>query len=197
MDTDPAITDLVEAARGYFLKFGYSRVSTGEIAASVGRSKKTLYKHFKTKESLLEAVMQRLTQEAETRILAVVGHEVDPVAALEQVLEQVAIHLVSTRDVLLADLEQKAPDLFNQVRRDRDAALAAVLTPLLERGASTGSLRADLQPAAAATVFIRAVEQLATPMELASQDPAARRLLDTLIRLVVDGLKMMPSSASG
>ena len=58
MDDSAVRQEIVDTAKAYFLKYGYSRVSTAEIADEAGRSKKTLYKHFPTKEALLAAVVR-------------------------------------------------------------------------------------------------------------------------------------------
>lgn len=50
---------IVEIAKRAFLEFGYAGASMSCIAARVGGSKATLYNHFKSKEELLIAVVER------------------------------------------------------------------------------------------------------------------------------------------
>ncbi|TWB46420.1 TetR family transcriptional regulator [Rhizobium sp. ERR 922] len=50
---------LIEAATTEFLAHGYGEANVGRIASAAGMSKKTIYKHFSSKEALLYAVMQK------------------------------------------------------------------------------------------------------------------------------------------
>jgi AcrR family transcriptional regulator len=47
-------TEIINAARKLFTKYGYKKVSMDEIASEAGVTKKTVYSHFKDKDSLFE-----------------------------------------------------------------------------------------------------------------------------------------------
>ena len=46
---------ILRVAMTFFLAHGFSRVTMDEIARELGMSKKTLYQHFESKESLMLA----------------------------------------------------------------------------------------------------------------------------------------------
>lgn len=48
---------IMDAAYALFRERGYTRVSVDEISAAAGITKRTLYSHFNSKDSLLEAVL--------------------------------------------------------------------------------------------------------------------------------------------
>jgi AcrR family transcriptional regulator len=187
--SDPAVSQIVEAARNYFTKFGYSRVSTGEIAKAVGRSKKTLYKHFETKEQLLLAVVQRLNGDAEKAVVELTTQRDQPLVSLRAILEHIAVHVISTQDVLFGDLAERSQELFIQASKERQQALAEVVRPLFLAGNEQGILRDDLDFDRVMTVFVIACEQLATPIDLASSDPETQARIETLVTLTVDGIR--------
>lgn len=58
MEGKDARSRLIEAATTEFLAHGYGEANVGRIATAAGMSKKTIYKHFSSKEALLYAVMQ-------------------------------------------------------------------------------------------------------------------------------------------
>lgn len=65
-------TAILTAAHVAFYRNGYTRVGMSEIAAAAGVTKRTLYHHFDSKDSLLEAMLERQTAlSAETFRLAV------------------------------------------------------------------------------------------------------------------------------
>ena len=64
--------DILDAARNSFAKRGYEASSLDSIAADCGVRKQTVLYHFGSKESLLEAVIDRTLEEVSTALLAVV-----------------------------------------------------------------------------------------------------------------------------
>lgn len=191
IDTENAvISQIVDAARKYFLRFGYSRVSTEEIARSIGRSKKTLYKHFETKEALLHAVLARVDSEAQHEITGLLGDDTgDRLVRIRRILTAVAVHMASTHQVLLADLRACSPELGQQAWRERRAALAQLLTPVLQEAARQGVLRADLAAEQVLAIFFSCVEGMASPVDVAQNAQAPGELFGTLVSLMVDGLR--------
>ena len=190
-DADSAVVaQIVEAARKYFLRFGYSRVSTEEIARSIGRSKKTLYKHFETKEALLHAVLARVDSEAEREITGLLADRGgDRLARLRGILTAVAVHMASTHQVLLADLRACSPELGLQAWRERRQALSLLLTPVLREAATEGVVRADLASDQMLPIFFSCVEGMASPQDVAENAQVPVELFGTLVGLMVDGLR--------
>lgn len=182
-------SEIIGAARGYFLRFGYSRVSTGEIAKSIGRSKKTLYKHFATKEALLQAVLGRINQDVEAEVVEQIQGQGPFPDRLTVILERVAVHLASTSGTLFADLREKSPDLYQQMQDERRAALVSLLEGFIAAGVRAGAFRDDVNLRHVVTIFCTSVENLATPMDIATNAEAPEELFQTLVRMTVDGLR--------
>ena len=190
MDDPEVPADIVDAARAYFLKYGYSRVSTAEIADQAGRSKKTLYKHFPTKEALLGAVLARINAGTEREILALL----DDAALAEEdrvrrVLERVGVHLAAVGSVLYDDLESKEPALFTQARQQQRAVLAALLRRLLQQAVDKGVFRPGSDLDGAVTTYLAAVEAMAKPAALAAHADEPTVLFRTLVGWLMAGLK--------
>ncbi len=184
------VTQIVDAARKYFLRFGYSRVSTEEIARSIGRSKKTLYKHFETKEALLHAVLARVDSEAQREITDLLSDRSgDRLDRLRSMLTAVAVHMASTHQVLLADLRASSPELGQQAWSERRGALALLLTPVLSEAMSEQVVRSDLPIDKVLGIFFSCVEGMATPMDVAQNAQAPGEIFGPLISLLVDGLR--------
>src|SRR5262245_65467237 len=61
---EPTRQRILDTAYRLFRRRGYSRVSMDEIAAATSITKRTLYYHFKSKDSLLAAVLENQHQSA-------------------------------------------------------------------------------------------------------------------------------------
>lgn len=189
MDEQAQRLELIDTAKAYFLKYGFSRVSTSEIAERSGRSKKTLYKHFPTKERLLEAVLERISSSVEQEILAVLA---DPAISqqerVRQVLERIGVHLVSVSGSLYADLEAKEPTLYAQAREQQRLHLAELLRRIFRQAMDNGVFRSDIDVDATVATFLASVEALAKPSLLATHADQPTRLFSTLVSWVLSGV---------
>ena len=63
------------AAREHFFAYGYSALTMDGLAAELGMSKKTLYKYFPSKDSLLQEIMSRRTGEIEEGVDRILREE--------------------------------------------------------------------------------------------------------------------------
>lgn len=185
-DVDAVAAQIVAAASTQFLRTGYSRVSTEEIARSIGRSKKTLYKHFATKEALLHAVLAQADRDMHEQVATLLSASgPDQVARLQSVLGVVAQRLATVHRTLLADLLATAPALGQQCWLARRQSLGRFLGPLLTKAAGDGVFRSDLQVEQVLSVFFSCVEGLASTGEPGE----AEALFEPLVSLLVDGLR--------
>ncbi|MFM7339105.1 MAG: TetR/AcrR family transcriptional regulator, partial [Bacteroidota bacterium] len=56
---DESVKDrLLTTAMQEFMQYGFSRISMDDLAVKLGMSKKTLYKHFPSKEELVRGVLE-------------------------------------------------------------------------------------------------------------------------------------------
>ncbi len=154
--------DILEAATRLFARQGVAQTSTRDIAAEAGTTERTLFKHFGSKDGLVQAVMAE----------AVLPHLVP--ASLQGLQKALAAHAGQMADwhaALLHERQQnwaRSPDLarllLTELLRDdmlraqfADQWQAAVWRPLarlFERLQANGTLRADLPAAALARQFL-------------------------------------------
>ena len=190
MDDSAVKNEIVDTAKAYFLKYGYSRVSTAEIADDAGRSKKTLYKHFPTKEALLAAVVERVNSTVESEIVVLLSDtDLTHEERVRQVFERVGVHLVSVGSVLYDDLESKEPGLYAQARVQQRQVLADLLEKLLRQAIAAKAFRADIDVSATIATFLASVEALAKPAAVATHAAEPTVLFRTLVSWLIAGLR--------
>lgn len=59
---------IIESARPLFTKYGYSNVTMDGISREIGISKRTIYEYFKSKEELLDEIIDRLLSDAKLKV---------------------------------------------------------------------------------------------------------------------------------
>ena len=168
----------MEAAEAVFAAKG-SSASTEEVARAAGVGIGTVFRHFPTKEALLEAVfidrLGRLADEANA-----VRSADDPGAALFEFFARV-VEQASTKNALADALAEAGVDLESSaatVKRNFGDAMAG----LLAHAQSAGAVRDDIGTAELLTLLVgasRGAEQL-------GGDPDVRA---RAIAVIFDGLR--------
>ena len=128
---------IVDAARQIFLRYGYKRVTMGDIAAAVGMSRPALYLVFPNKEDICKAVIRQFSDQTLAAIDRDIAQIDDVQAKLIHVFELWAVApfemIYQTPDArdLLDCAHDFARDLIAQSRTDFEARLQIILRPLL------------------------------------------------------------------
>jgi TetR/AcrR family transcriptional regulator, mexCD-oprJ operon repressor len=113
--------------------------SMAEIARRAGVVRATIYVHFPTRETLLEAVTERAIADAAAVIAAAEPERGDPTEALQRVLTAAWRHLERYHALVAINTQLPQAEL-----RRRHRPVLALLQPLIERGQRAGAFRPDL-----------------------------------------------------
>jgi AcrR family transcriptional regulator len=130
---------ILSAVKEIYLKKGFYKTSMDEIAKELNISKKTIYKHFATKESLVEEVVNDN--------LLKIGNKLDEIfnsnsTAIEKIVEH--INFVSNTifkysDDFAHDLRMHSPHLWNKIDEFRTQKIQNYLSKIIEQGKREGT----------------------------------------------------------
>ena len=109
------------------------------IARRAGVVRATIYVHFPTRESLIEAVTQHVVDEVAQVIVSAQPDRGDPVEALERVVA--AAWRTLGRHHALVEINSRLPQ---EELHGRHGPVLAQLGPLIARGQQDGAFRADV-----------------------------------------------------
>jgi AcrR family transcriptional regulator len=170
---------LVASARALFAEDGTS-APLEDVAARAGVGIGTLYRHFPTRQALLEAVY---VDEVEAMAQAAVDlSELPPWDALSQWLHQY-VGFAATKRALNEALLEAAPD--SDVLLSCRTAIATAGAALVERAQHAGVVRAD-------TNFMDVVRMVGGIAMVPTADPEQK---ERLLELALDGLRYQPHDA--
>ena len=137
-DAERSITAITDAALEALA--GDPDASMAAIARRAGVVRATIYMHFPTRESLLDAVMEKsVAMVAEATRLAEPDHG-EPKEALERVILGTWKQLSELHNILQINMRR----LPAQELRRRHLPVTSQFVPLLERGQKEGVFRADV-----------------------------------------------------
>ncbi|QRN97215.1 TetR/AcrR family transcriptional regulator [Archangium violaceum] len=188
-EADEARARILEKAEQTFLTHGYSRVTMDDIATELRMSKKTLYRHFSSKEQLgaaaLEASMSRFGEKLEA-LLA--DERLDFGERLEHFARALAGRYASAATVL-RDLQRDAPALWQRLLELRRESVQARFGAFLASGVQAGAIRSDVEPRLVLRMVITLVDQLMRPDVLAELELSAEQVFPSMLGVILDGIR--------
>ena len=168
---------LLEAAKAAFAEVG-AEASLEEIARRAGVGIGTLYRHFPTRDAVVEAVYRREVQQladAAPRLI----ESLPPVEALRAWME-LFIDYVAAKRVIAPALKSLVGG-GSALYADSSARINQAMALLVERAQATG----DIRPSANSADLLRALIGFAYVNSAPDWEASARRLID----LMIDGLR--------
>jgi AcrR family transcriptional regulator len=164
---------ILEVAKEIFTRDGAS-ASLDEIARRSGIGNATLYRHFPTRDALIEAVYR-----SEVEKLAAAEHRfaasMPPIEALRAWMLLFVDH-VAGKMLIIPAMNIVAGGSLRLMEGARDLIHTAFVTSV-RRAIASGDLRSDTDP----NDFVRALVGIFHTTALAGWEPSARRLVDILI----------------
>jgi TetR/AcrR family transcriptional repressor of mexCD-oprJ operon len=142
-------------------------VTVAEIAKRAGVGRVTLYGHFPTRAALVDAIFQRVTEDANA-VLDTIDTDGEPAAALARLIAE-SWQIVNRFRAVLAAAEQELPP--ERIRSHHDRHFAR-LAALIHRGRLAGAFRADLPEHWLVTVAYTLMHAAAGEVAAGSLTPA-------------------------
>lgn len=157
---------ILEVAFRLFTEKGYEHTSIQDIIDHLGGlSKGAIYHHFKSKEDILIAVTEKMTEES-NKMLGVIRDRTD-LSGREKLKtifkESIARPVQDEIFTLAPDLSDSPRLLFSIFRETVDEAAPNYILPIIEQGISDGSIQTDC-PAELAELIILAANIWMNPM---------------------------------
>ena len=172
-----------------FFSRGFSRVTTQDIAGSLGISKKTLYQYFSSKhEIVLEAIDANL-EGLGSRIEAVMRA---PGAGFSERFSQMLLlihkQVSSISQIFLEDMSRHLPEAWERIDAFRRNYILLCLRELLHEGQREGVVRKDIDLEAVLFIMFGTINRAITPEQLSKTDYPLSKILITLLDVFYKGL---------
>lgn len=138
-------------------------ITTAAIAKRMGLTQGALFRHFPSKDAILQAVMEWVAERLLARVDKAAQANGSPLAALEAVfmahIDFVAQHPGVPR-MLFGELQRAADTPAKRMARTLIERYGERLAALIEKGKALGELAAEVDTAAATTLFIGTIQGL-------------------------------------
>nr|WP_319401234.1 helix-turn-helix domain-containing protein [uncultured Carboxylicivirga sp.] len=147
-------SNIIEAAKELFAKFGYKKTTMEDIAIALRKGKSSLYYYFKNKEEIFQAVIESEESHLFSKLSEIVDARMEPrdkftkyvITRMETILE-LDNYMKALKDEMLTDYE-----FLSKLKISTEKQEAALLTKILEEGNSRNTFMVKNIPMAAVAI---------------------------------------------
>lgn len=149
--------EILDVAGRLFAAKGFDNTSTNDILNEIGIARGTLYYHFKSKEDILDAMIDRMTGQMLAQARALAGQkEVKPLQRLTMVIQALQIN-DGCGDAIMEQIHKPQNALMHQKIQERlMKEMTPLLTGLIEEGIAQGICQTDYPAQTAEMTFLYA-----------------------------------------
>ena len=157
--------EILDVAEHLFATKGFDDASTNDIINTIGIARGTLYHHFKSKEDILDAVIDRISNSLMDKARTVAGNRSLPI--LDRLTASVCALNVETKigkEVMVQVHKPQNALLHQKMQEHLISGVVPIIGGLIEEGCETGIFHTDYPTEAAEMIMLysnKAFDELA------------------------------------
>ena len=132
---------ILEKSKELFLNLGFKSVTMDDIANALGVSKKTIYKYFTNKTSLVDAVTGFMFESICSSIDEICARKLNPIDELFFIKRAVLEHLNDEKSSPVYQLQKYYPKIYASLKQKQFQMMHATIQDNLERGIQSDLFR--------------------------------------------------------
>ncbi|SFG71081.1 transcriptional regulator, TetR family [Desulfotomaculum arcticum] len=165
---------------------GFYNVTMDELASRAGMSKRTIYRYFRSKEEIIEAVLDEFMNKVAGGIGQVIAKENKPadiIAGIVLYITQTAPTFINP--LVLNDLKVHYPEFWQKVDRFRIEKIQGFIQ-FMVNGNNKEELR-DIDPRIFTAAFIASIQAVINPVFILDNDLTFGEAVKQLVELFMHG----------
>jgi AcrR family transcriptional regulator len=178
---------IIEAGRERFHAMGFSKVTMDELVGELGISKKTMYKHFPSKDELVDAITDWQMIHVASRVKAIVDSPIGFIERIHNLWSFIGEMHSRVSKQYRDDMRRFRPDLWKRIEDFRREHLIENATKLVDEGRKLGIFRQDVNKEILVLIYVSAIQAVLNPEVLAQHSFSAQDAFEAILRVVFDG----------
>tara|TARA_R110002049_G_scaffold114927_1_gene266629 strand:+ start:45409 stop:46002 length:594 start_codon:yes stop_codon:yes gene_type:complete len=155
-------SELLKCSITNFTKFGSKRFTLDELASTLGISKKTIYKYFPNKETLIAESLSSLLEKYDSDIEIIINENGDdPILSIILIYKRGFEYLKYFKPSFLYGIKKyypKADAVFNDFSND---FVNTIVIELLKKAESKGHIKPNVDLSLIGTLYFLRIDQIA------------------------------------
>jgi AcrR family transcriptional regulator len=161
MDETKSNLVILEVAERIFFQYGYSNTSMEEIANECGMSKKTIYKHFTSKEEILiECVKRKIDYNSKKISEIIYSEDIKFHEKIEKIIFVTSENFKEIDISFLYDIKKSCKEAWKLIENHKLNHIPKKFTYLITEGIKNGYVKKDVKAEIVAYIYLSAMLNL-------------------------------------
>lgn len=175
---------IIDAAKELFVNYGFSRIKMDDLAEKLSISKKTLYRHFPSKEALFEKALLTTLDGWKEHYAGIVGDRSrNCVSKLKELNEFISRCYAMMSRPMAEDLQRFAPRTWKAIEDWRRGVIFNQLAALLDEGVEKGLFVRDMDRQLGLILYYEFASSVLSPDFITKYPYSAAQVSDAVTRL--------------
>ena len=178
---------ILKAASDVFFTKGFYKIPVDDIAFSLKMSKKTIYKHFTSKEDLVREVAYLFIKTHSTNISGIINGEFDAVEKLFYIFKYLGDMLININEKWFSDIQSQAPEIWNEIEVFRSRFMTQNISKIIEQGKKENFVVNYPSPIMI-NIFISSIRGIINPTFIVQSKISAFNALEATLDILMNGI---------
>lgn len=178
---------IISHATNEFLENGFYKTSMDQLAKGMQISKKTIYKFFPSKKSLLEIVLKTFQSKVKGELDSIVDSDQNLVEKLKQVGEFFAKFSLKLNKKIISDFFIYQPELWKNIDEFRTSVIEDIWEKLINQGKREG-LIIDKSNKLLITIILSALRGVINPSFLMENNISTNEAFNETFAIILNGI---------
>lgn len=178
---------IINYSKKAFFKNGFYKITMDEIAANLKISKKTIYKYFPSKRSLVDAVVSDFQDDFKININNIVNIEENSILKIKTIVRFFAELSLKIDEKLLYDLQNHRPDLWQQIDEFRNNMIKELWVEIINTGKKEKCI-IDEPNEIIIAIILSFIRGLITPTFLLNHNYSIKEAFEILFTILTNGI---------
>lgn len=185
---DKAFIDILERVRALFFRYGVRSISMDDICRDLGISKKKLYAYVKSKNELVERLLELERRNFEVIFETNNFDGVNAIDVLLTVSKDIGERFWDISPSMTFDLKKYYPDIYHRHVEDRINFIYDKIQINIQKGIKSGYYREDFSVELVARLYIRRLMDLHNPEFFPADKFSFQTLFDVMFDNFIRGI---------
>ena len=170
-----------------FMRDGFYKVTMDEIAHEMRISKKTIYKHFSSKQALVESTVESLMHTLKNSLSKITDQNFSAIVKLNNSSSFLIKAAFQVSDKWLSDLKLHSPHLWEKVDKFRKVTFISNFSKIVDQGKKEGTI-VDKPNILIITIMLAAIRSVINPDFLLNNNISAKQAGKIAFDIIISGI---------
>ena len=178
---------ILKTASDVFFTRGFYKIPVDDIASLLKMSKKTIYKHFPTKEDLVREVAYLFIKTHSRNISGIINHDYNAVEKLFYIFKYLGNMLINVNEKWFSDIQTQAPEIWTEIEVFRSSFMTHNISRIIRQGKKEKYV-VNYPSLIMINLFISSIRGIINPAFIINSKIPAFKALEAILDILMNGI---------